>query len=300
MNFRALPMIGALVALAACQPSVPDSGAGIVDPGRGVGFGDPATLPQLEAAQAAQRAAPAQTPQRRAAPPLQTQAATTTPAARAQAQSRTASSGAVFAPSTSEPLRSAQTQPAQRPAQTRSSAPRAVNDPQGLDAELAQIAAQNDANAAAANSGRAVVNASPSNAAPVILNNPGISDENDFDAVASRRSIEGDAARLAQRQQQYTVVQPTALPSRANAGPNIVQYALQTSHARGTRVHRRITVASASKFRRNCAAYNSADEAQIDFLANGGPRRDRKGLDPDGDGFACAWDPAPFRRAAGN
>ena len=31
------------------------------------------------------------------------------------------------------------------------------------------------------------------------------------------------------------------------------------------------------------------------FLEAGGPKRDRKGLDPDGDGFACAWDPRPFR-----
>ncbi|MEL7091802.1 MAG: hypothetical protein AAFN94_08725 [Pseudomonadota bacterium] len=296
MHFRALVMFGALAALAACQPSIPDSGAGIVDPGRGVGFGPPSTLAQIEAAQAARVAAPAPVAQRRL--PTQSQTATASNT-RAQTQSRT-TSGAVFAPATSEPVRTAQTQPAPRVAQSRSAPPRAVNDPQGLDAELAQIAAQNDAAAAAANSGRAVVNASPSNAAPVILNNPGISDENDFDAVSSRRSIEGDAARLAQRQQQYQVVQPTALPSRANAGPNIVQYALQTSHARGTRVYRRISVASAAKFRRNCAVYNSADEAQIDFLANGGPRRDRKGLDPDGDGFACAWDPAPFRRAAGN
>ena len=28
--------------------------------------------------------------------------------------------------------------------------------------------------------------------------------------------------------------------------------------------------------------------------------RDRMGLDPDGDGFACAWDPAPFRLARQN
>ncbi|MEO0632844.1 MAG: hypothetical protein AAFY52_01760 [Pseudomonadota bacterium] len=299
MYFRAFVMSGALVALAACQPAIPDSGAGVVDPGRGVGFGPPSTLAQIEAAQAAQSATPAPVAQRRLPTQTSTQSATAANT-QLQAQSRATSTGAVFAPATSEPVRTTQTRTAPRPAQIRSGSPRAVNDPQGLDAELAQIAAQNDATAAAANSGRQVVNASPSNAAPVILNNPGISDENDFDAVSSRRSIETDAARLAQRQQQYQVVQPTALPSRANAGPNIVQYALQTQHARGTRVYRRISVASSAKFRRNCAAYSSADEAQIDFLSNGGPRRDRKGLDPDGDGFACAWDPAPFRRAAGN
>ena len=27
----------------------------------------------------------------------------------------------------------------------------------------------------------------------------------------------------------------------------------------------------------------------------GGPKVDPKGIDPDGDGFACYWDPKPFR-----
>ncbi|WP_299687936.1 hypothetical protein [uncultured Tateyamaria sp.] len=277
MVFRSVLIVGALAALAACQPAIPDSGAGVVNPGRGVGFDDPSTLAAREA-----RAQQLQTGTR--VPPAPGVAAQALPpAASANQQNALVQTRQV-----------AQPQPATQTA-------RAVTDPAGLDAELAQIAQQNDAAAAVANSGENVVNASPSNAAPVILNNPGISDENDFDAVASRRSIEGDAARLQQRQQQYTVVQPTALPSRAGNGqPNVVQYALRTSHAKGTRVHRRISIASAAKHQRNCAVYNSADEAQIAFLAAGGPQRDRKGLDPDGDGFACTWDPAPFRRAAGN
>jgi len=266
VSFRKFMMVGALGALAACQPAVPDSGAGIVDPGRGVGFDNPNTLAAREA-----RNAQLETSAVPAAPVVGTQ---TLP---------TASATATAAPTTT------------------TTTARAVSDPQGLDAELAQIAAQNDAAAARANSGQAVVNASPSNAAPVILNNPGISDENDFGAVSSRQSIESDAARLEANRQQYQVVQPTALPSRAGAGqPNVVQYALQTRHPKGTQVHRRFNVGSASKFQRNCAEYNSADEAQIDFLARGGPERDRRGLDPDGDGYACGWDPAPFRRAASN
>ena len=120
-----------------------------------------------------------------------------------------------------------------------------------------------------------------------------------FDAVSSRESIESDAARIASNRQQYEVIQPTALPSRAgDTQPNVVQYALQSNHPLGTKVYRRAGLASAAKFQRNCAQYNSADEAQIEFLTLGGPERDRKGLDPDGDGFACAWDPTPFRRAA--
>lgn len=269
MSFRSFLVLGAVAGLAACQPVVPDSNPdGFVDPGRGVGFDNPNTLAAREA-----RDTQLTTPTVQAAPAVGTQALP--PAG--------------------------QTQVTSTPAQTTAETPRAVSNPAGLDAELAQIAASNDAAAARANSGQSVINASPSNAAPVILNNPGISDENNFDAVASRESIESDAARLEANRQQYQVVQPTALPSRAgNAQPNVVQYALQTSHPKGTRVHRRFGVNATAKFQRNCAVYSSADEAQIDFLARGGPDRDRQGLDPDGDGYACGWDPAPFRRAAGN
>lgn len=273
ISFRSFLVLGAVAGLAACQPAIPDSNPGaFVDPGRGVGFDNPNTLAAREA-----REAQLATPTVAAAPSVQAQRLPTA----------TAQSG--------PPVQSA---PATAPV---AATPRAVSNPAGLDAELAQIAAQNDAAAAQANSGQNVVNASPSNAAPVILNNPGISDENSFDAVASRESIESDAARIQANRQQYQVVQPTALPSRAGSTqPNVVQYALQTRHPKGTRVHRRFGVGSASKFQRNCAEYSSADEAQIDFLARGGPERDRRSLDPDGDGYACNWDPAPFRRAAGN
>ncbi len=153
---------------------------------------------------------------------------------------------------------------------------------------------------AALNSGVEPLQASPSNPAPLALDNPGISDENDFDAVSERQSIESDAARIAQNRAQYQVIQPEALPSRsADTGPNIVQYALQTRHPRGQRLYQRGGFSNQNRFERNCAEYASNDLAQIDFLARGGPERDRKGIDPDGDGYACGWDPTPFRNASG-
>lgn len=137
-------------------------------------------------------------------------------------------------------------------------------------------------------------------AAAPTLNNPDISDEQDFDAVSNRQTIESDAARLERLRQEYTVIQPEALPSRpGSVGPNVVEYALSTRHPVGTQLHRR-TGANQSQeaLARRCAAYVSADAAQREFLNRGGPRRDPRGLDPDGDGYACAWDPAPFRAAA--
>ncbi|NQY61180.1 hypothetical protein [Cognatishimia sp.] len=144
------------------------------------------------------------------------------------------------------------------------------------------------------------VEASPSNPAPVQVENSGISDENDFAAVDARRSIEDDAQRRQQIAAQYQQVEATDLPERdGGAGPNIVEYAVLSKNPLGNRIYRRIGLNAANRFARNCRAYPSSDQAQIDFLSRGGPERDPRGLDPDGDGYACAWDPTPFQKLGG-
>jgi hypothetical protein len=131
------------------------------------------------------------------------------------------------------------------------------------------------------------------------LNNPNLSDEQDFGAVSERQTIESDAARLERLRQEYQVIQPTSVPERSGgAGPNIVAFALETSHPVGQQVYRRSgRQPSREELLRRCAAFVSADAAQRAFLEAGGPERDRQGLDPDGDGYACLWDPTPFRAA---
>lgn len=125
----------------------------------------------------------------------------------------------------------------------------------------------------------------------------GISDEQDFEAVTSRQSIQSDAERIAQNRAQYQVVQPGALPQRpGDTGPNIVEYALATKHAPGTQLHKRSRLLG-NRSASACAKFGSPDLAQEAFLAKGGPQKDRLGVDPDGDGYACSWDPRPFRTA---
>ena len=146
-----------------------------------------------------------------------------------------------------------------------------------------------------------VAEAAPEAAAPVILpstDNPGISDEQDFEAVSSRETIESDRERIAAQRETYVQVEATALPSRSSSNrPNIVIYALDTTNNVGQKVYNRTNLLGASVSERACARYTSADLAQEEFLASGGPKRDRRNLDPDGDGFACDWDPRPFRLA---
>jgi hypothetical protein len=194
------------------------------------------------------------------------------------------------------------------PASVTSAPLSSVNDgsPEATAAETSRILAATRAggasnglgNDAASNSGVAPINASPSNAAPAVIGSAGISNENNFDAVSGQRSIDADAARIASNRAQYQVIQAEALPDRADSGPNIVAYALQNKHAVGTKIYSRRGFNKANKFARSCAEFSHADQAQIAFLEAGGPTRDRKGMDPDGDGFACAWDPSPYRRAA--
>ncbi len=125
----------------------------------------------------------------------------------------------------------------------------------------------------------------------------GVSDEQDFAAVKSRETIASDKARIEANRAQYMVIQPGALPVRpGDTGPNIAQYAIATNNPVGEPLYPRpsfylVNVKGA------CGKFTSPDLAQQAFLASGGPQKDPKALDPDGDGFACDWDPRPFRTA---
>ena len=167
-----------------------------------------------------------------------------------------------------------------------------------LDAPDGGASTEAERAARAANSGEVPLDADPANPAPPQRNNPGLSNEQDFEAVAEERGIEGDAERLAEARAQYQVVTPAPLPERAaRQGMTTVEFALATEHAVGQQVYRRSPFSTEARAERNCVRYPTPDRAQAAFLAEGGPQRDRLGLDPDGDGFVCGWSPAPFRRA---
>lgn len=279
MTLRSIAMSCALVALAACQPAIPNSGVtSVPNPGQGVGFDNSLAAARAREAALRSSAPVAVTPpvvSTTVRPPQEVVEVTSTTTRQTQ------------------PIVTARTPDPVQEAQTSTRQPLSASDP-----SLSRVEQEADALSRSRNSGEAVVNASPSNPAPVQIENPGISDENDFAAVSSRQTIQSDAERLAANRSQYQIVRPEALPSRTtNAGPNIVAYALQTNHPKGTKVYRRSRLSSTAKHTRNCAQFPSSDQAQLTFLSRGGPQRDRLALDPDGDGYACNWDPAPFRRA---
>lgn len=102
-------------------------------------------------------------------------------------------------------------------------------------------------------------------------------------------------ARLAQQQldaarAKLVVDQPGPVPQGV-AGVNIALYAQQSRNAVGERVYARRGGGGGA-----CGRYPNSDAAQRAFLGAGGPASDPLGLDSDGDGFACKWNPAPYRQ----
>ncbi len=95
---------------------------------------------------------------------------------------------------------------------------------------------------------------------------------------------------------------PAAIPAVSGAaaggstGPNLAAYALAATNAPGQAVYPRGGIKLVSSARA-CAKFVSPDLAQMAFLERGGPQKDPRNLDPDGDGFACGWDPRPFQTA---
>lgn len=83
-----------------------------------------------------------------------------------------------------------------------------------------------------------------------------------------------------------------AFPREADGRINVAAWALAQANPRGTRAYRRAPFGLSG-----CGRYRDAPEAaQRAFLEAGGPERDPHRLDPDGDGYACGFDPEPYRR----
>lgn len=140
----------------------------------------------------------------------------------------------------------------------------------------------------------------PVAAAPAVAGTPGMSDEQDFAAVSSRESIESDKARIATNKANYQQIAPTALPERTGEAVSpVVAYVLSAPNGLGETIYNRSPV-KPDTYQKACQRYATAEAAQEAFLKAGGPKRNGKKLDPDGDGYACDFDPTPFRQAAGN
>lgn len=119
-------------------------------------------------------------------------------------------------------------------------------------------------------------------------------------ARAATAATATTAAAAADPDAPTQIVPDLMLPTTASgpypgSTPVLVRYAFAQPHDPGTRVFAR-SGGSTATAARACASYKDANAAQTAFLAAGGPDRDPRGMDPDGDGFVCGWNPVPFRQ----
>lgn len=122
--------------------------------------------------------------------------------------------------------------------------------------------------------------------------------------IAPGRQAVGAAAANAGTTTAASSTRPAQVPANAQVAttgpypgstPALVRYAYQEQHDPGQAVYRR-TGGSVLEAGRTCSTYATADVAQRAFIAAGGPILDPRGMDPDGDGFVCGWDPRPLRQ----
>ena len=98
---------------------------------------------------------------------------------------------------------------------------------------------------------------------------------------------------LASARDQLVVVQPGPLPNRVE-GVNIALFAKQTTQ-RGGRVDLPALGGARVAGVGNCGRFRDARRGAARVPGRRRAGADRYGIDPDGDGFACQWDPAPYR-----
>ena len=137
-----------------------------------------------------------------------------------------------------------------------------------------------------------VTNASP-NSGDSIASDSGVLNLAEQSQAEQLRLREADAAALAAAAAQRVVIQPGQMPE-VISNVNIITFARETTNSVGQRVYRRPSIRRTNSASQ-CRKFSSADDAQRNFLANGGPQDDPLNLDPDGDGFACRWSPETYR-----
>mgnify|MGYP001188559287 CR=1 FL=1 len=75
---------------------------------------------------------------------------------------------------------------------------------------------------------------------------------------------------------------------------NVAKFARDTKNKKGEKIYTRSSISIYNNWN-ECSKFRTQDDAQRKFIKDGGPYNDKFNLDPDGDGFACKWDPEIYR-----
>ena len=128
---------------------------------------------------------------------------------------------------------------------------------------------------------------------PTLSSDDGTLDLSQFSFEQQKIDRDKAAAFLLEVREKRIIIEPGEIPDII-ATVNIAAYARSTDNPIGKRVYTRNYMRSSDE-PNNCSRFPIKDDAQRYFLANGGPELDPLKLDPDGDGYACFWNPEAFR-----
>ncbi len=112
------------------------------------------------------------------------------------------------------------------------------------------------------------------------------------------RKLPSNTAPVARRAAAAPAAPAAIPPAHVNDSPDtdaLSRYAATQRHRPGTTVFARSGAGTDATAARACARHPNADAAQLMFLSSGGPQQDPMGMDPDGDGYVCGWDPTHYR-----
>ena len=122
----------------------------------------------------------------------------------------------------------------------------------------------------------------------------GILDLSQFSQEQQKVEREQAAKRREELKAGRVVLEANRKEKIATESVNLAVFARSVSNKLGEKIYYRNFISSNAGS--GCKKFSNKNAAQIFFLENGGPKNDFHNMDDDGDGFACKWDPAIYRK----
>ena len=127
-----------------------------------------------------------------------------------------------------------------------------------------------------------------------LKNSDGVLDLSQFSQEQQKVEREQAAKKREELKAGRVVLENNSKEKIAPKSTNLAVFARSVSNNVGEKIYYRNFIRSHSGS--GCKKFLNKNAAQIFFLENGGPKNDFYNVDEDGDGFACKWDPAIYRK----
>ena len=126
----------------------------------------------------------------------------------------------------------------------------------------------------------------------------GVLDLSQFSQEQQKVEREQAAKRLEELKAGRVVLEADDKEKITETSVNLALFARSVPNNLGEKIYYRSLLSTNAN--PGCKKFSNRNEAQIFFLQNGGPKNDFHNVDVDGDGFACEWDPAIYRKIKSN